>query len=158
MHAHVPTDRLPLRVNLDETSNVLQQPSLKGTLTSAARAQQRTPQGSRRNVLHQRRQAYLSYVALICDDYAVQLLPPQTLVCNDKLLSTTMFVGLQTLRRWMIRLRRRNSARLDAKGLVKNLKDLAAALSSLLWVPIGVPLVFGPDSETKMRAILLDRI
>ena len=27
-----------------------------------------------------------------------------------------------------------------------------------LWVPIGVPLVFGPDSETKMRAILLDRI
>jgi len=127
----VPPDRLPLRVNLDETSIVLQQPSLKGALTPTARAQRRTPQGLRRDVPHQHRRAYLSYVALICDDHAVQPLLPQTLVCNEKLLSAAMFDELQTMLTPTIRMWRRNSAWLDAKGLIKILEDLAAALSAL---------------------------
>ena len=62
----------------------------------------------------------------------VQPLLPQTLLCNEKLLSLSLHAELQTMCASIIRLWRRQSAWLDTAGLIRILEDVATVVSSLV--------------------------
>jgi len=91
-----------------------------------------SPRGLRRSVPLRHRRAYLSLVAFICDDAAIQPHLPQIIVSNDKILSKAVYEEAQTLMTTTIQLWRRNTAWLDTKAIIEVLKCLHRALSSHL--------------------------
>ena len=74
----IPSPKLPLRLNLDETSVCMYQGDVEGNImVSKKRAREIVQQ-----VPHAKRRCRMTHVGLICDRPEIQRLLPQVLIIN----------------------------------------------------------------------------
>ena len=81
LHSFVPAGKRVLRVNIDETSIKLDMDN-KHSFISAAGKEQDKHHGLRRKMSKSRSRTAYSYVAVLCDDVALQKMMPQIIIVN----------------------------------------------------------------------------
>ena len=81
LHSFVPAGKRVLRVNIDETSIKLDMDSKHGFISAAAKKQDKH-HGLRNRVSKSRPRTAYSYVAVLCDDVALQKMMPQIIIVN----------------------------------------------------------------------------
>ena len=118
-----PAGQAPLRINIDESSIRLWPGADPGTIAASGQ------EGARREVianvsLRGQRGAF-SFVAVVCDDIAVQRELPQFLVASERMLSPGVAAAFLASPTRNLVLLRRPSAWLDAGGLCVVLRHLA---------------------------------
>ena len=117
-----PSGKAILHINWDETAICLHQSDKKGNifLAKGHDAVQRVSHGARR--------AYLTHVALICDNPLIQKSLPQIVICNEKTLPAKMHAALQEHLGENIILLRRKSAWVNAETCLDILRLIHEAL------------------------------
>ena len=81
LHSFVPAGKRVLRVNIDETSIKLDMDNKHGFISAAATKQDKH-HGLRRRMSKSRSRTAYSYVAVLCDDVALQKMMPQIIIVN----------------------------------------------------------------------------
>ena len=112
-----------LTVNMDETALCLFQGTSAGNLfiRKTERAVQRVPRSARRT--------FLTHVALICDDPAVQPFMPQIVVVNERTINMQSWRAVQASCPAGVRLVRQKSAWNNAELCARIVRWLAAAVA-----------------------------
>ena len=118
-----PSGQTPLRINIDESSIRLWPGADPGTIAASAKG------GARREVianvsLRGQRGAF-SFIAVVCDDVAVQRELPQFVVASERMLPAGVAAAFLASATHNLVLLRRHSAWLDAGGLCMVLRVLA---------------------------------
>ena len=113
-------------MNLDETAICLFQGGGKGNLflSKTGNAHQHATRGGRR--------AYLSHVAFICDDPAIQPLLPQVIIGNEHTLKARELATYRAICPPRVRVLRRQSAWVNWQLIVQIIQWLAAALAPFI--------------------------
>lgn len=132
LHSLCSADKLPLRINLDETSVKIYPNPSAGNLTAEGRQQKRTHEGLRRQINKSHFRSAYTCVAMICDDSTIQQQLPQIIILNKKTCSTTMFASLKTCLRDNVLLWRRKSSWLKVSGTCEILRLLGKRLAPFL--------------------------
>ena len=105
--SQVPAGKLPLRVNLDETSICLLQGDCKGTVFISKKRQR---EESVQRVPRSKRRCCLTHVAFVCDRPELQPLLPQVLVGSERTFLASALAALQRDCPANVRLLRQKSA------------------------------------------------
>ena len=122
-HSQIPAGRRPLRLNLDETAICLFQGGGKGNVfvtKSAARVGQHATRGQRRT--------YLSHVAVICDEPAIQPLLPQVIIGNEHTVQARRLAGIRARCPTHVHVLRRKSAWVNAAVMAQIIRLIGAVL------------------------------
>ena len=124
LESQVEVGKKLLRINLDETALCLCQDDQKGNvfLTKGHNAMQKASLAARR--------AYVTHVALVCDDATVQQSLPQIVICNERTLPQKLHAALQASLGENFVLLRCASAWVNTDVMVEIVRLLAAALES----------------------------
>ena len=91
LHSCVPTGKIPLHVNLDESSIKLFTETARGCVSAAARLKKYKGSGVRRKILKGHTRGGYSYVGLICDNEHVQKHLPHIVVVNEHMCSVECY-------------------------------------------------------------------
>ena len=76
------TDKIPLRINMDETAVKLFQTGQVGHVTYAARLEKRSAKSLTTNVTRGQMRGMITYICFVCDDKQIQKELPQILLVN----------------------------------------------------------------------------
>ena len=126
--ASVPVGVRPLRLNLDETSVCLYQPSPRGIIcVDRKRARMLT-----QPVPQVKRKRFLTYVSIISDCGAVQRNLPQFLIGNESVLRKSDMPELLSVIGPNVRLLRRKSAWVNQVVMAEILRELRRALAPFM--------------------------
>jgi hypothetical protein len=94
LHRQTEADKIPLRVNMDETSVRLYPLMRAGSLAYRARLEQRGPRSLTTNVTRGQMRGTLSLVCFVCDDVRVQTALPQILLVRKQFCPRCMLANL----------------------------------------------------------------
>ena len=111
-------------MNMDETAICLFQGGGKGNVFLA-----KTDPAAVQNIPRGRRRAYITHVAFICDNPAIQAVLPQVLIANEHTLKAGQFAALRSACPPNVWLLRRKSAWVDGPLCAWIVRRLAAALA-----------------------------
>lgn len=125
----VPTEKLPLRINLDETSICLYQGDGKGTVFIDKKRGPPT-----QKVLRGKRRCCMTHVALVCDRPDVQAALPQFLIGNEHTLLLRDMPTLLASRPPNTTLLRQKSAWSNDELMATIVRDLGRSLESFRGV------------------------
>ena len=122
----IPAGKSTLKINMDETAICLFQGGGKGNvlLAKGFAAVQHAPRSKRRT--------YMTHVAFVCDDPAVQPLLPHIIIGNERTIGARLLSALRAQCPANVRLLRRPSAWVTGKLCAQIVRWLAAALSPVL--------------------------
>ena len=126
--ATVPTGKRALRLNLDETAICMHEESPKGNVC----VDRKRARSIHQHVPRAKRRRYLTYVAIICDNAAVQRTLPQFLIGNSSLLKQREMPELLSNLGPNVRLLRRKSSWVNQRTMLEILRELHAAIVPLL--------------------------
>ena len=126
--AAVPAGKRALRLNLDETAICMHQQSPKGNIC----VDRKRARSIHQHVPRAKRRRYLTYVAIICDNAAVQRTLPQFLIGNSSLLKQREMPELLSNLGPNVRLLRRKSSWVNQRTMLEILRELHAAIAPLL--------------------------
>jgi len=130
--ANVPHGKQTLRINWDETAICLDQCSKKGNIfvCRGHNAVQHVSQAARR--------AYMTHVALVCDNPMIQPFLPQVIICNMQTLPAKMHAALQARLGDNFVLLRQAKAWVNADTSVQIMRMIADALEPFRgeWQPL----------------------
>ena len=84
LHKQTAPNKIPLRINMDETSVRLFPVMRAGNVTHAARMQKRSPKSLTANVTRGQMRGSMSLVCFVCDDPAIQKSLPQILLVKKQ--------------------------------------------------------------------------
>ena len=127
-----PAEKALLHINWDETAICLHQGDKKGNIFLAK------GHDAIQKVSHAARRAYLTHVALVCDDPLIQARLPQIVICNERTLPAKMHAALQEHLGDNIILLRGKSAWVNEETclwILRLLRDALAPFSNE-WQPI----------------------
>ena len=122
----VPSGKVPLRINLDETALCLFQGHAKGNIFIGKGHK------AKQNVARSTTRTHLTHVGLICDDPLVQAVLPQVIIANEKTITVAQFAHLRSRCPPNVRLLRARSAWVDAKTCAQIVRWLGAALKPFM--------------------------
>ena len=137
----LPSGKVPLRINLDETSVCLFQGDCRGTLFVSSRRPRDEPV---QKVARAKRRCCLTHVALICDDAALQPVLPQVIIGNEHTFLKAGFADLQAACPANVRLIRQKSA----------WNDQALCASIVRWLGMAL----APHMDRVQPILLLDAV
>ena len=118
-----PAGKALLHINWDETAICLHQSDKKGNIFLAR------GHDAVQRVSHAARRAYLTHVALVCDNPLIQQRLPQIVICNERTLPAKMHAALQARLGDNIILLRRKSAWVNADTCLEILRLIREALA-----------------------------
>lgn len=125
--ARVPHGKLPLRINVDETSICLFQGQQKGTIVFKKRKGPPADEPYER-ASRAKRRACLTHVAFICDRPDIQPLLPQVIVANEATFLVRDFAALQAACPPNVHLVRQKSAWNNKQLMTRIISMLALAI------------------------------
>ena len=86
--------KVPLHINLDETSIKLFTETARGCVSAAARLKTYKGPGVRRKVLKGHTRGGYSHVGVVCDDEEIQQTLPQIVVVNEHMCTAEVYLRL----------------------------------------------------------------
>ena len=126
-HAQLPAGKRALRVNMDETAICLFQGGGRGNVFLS-----KTDHTVVQNIPRGKRRAYLTHVAFVCDDMAIQAVLPQVIIGNEHTLPAHQLAALRAACPPNVHLIRAKSAWVNGRVSVHLMKLLAAALAPFM--------------------------
>lgn len=142
LHKQVPAGKVPLHLNLDETSVKLFMETARGCVSRRARTKIYKGPGVRRKIEKGHTRGGYSHVALVCDNETIQNQLPQIVVVNEHMCSVDCFNRLVPQLPGHIQLWRKKSAWMDIPAMCEVIKALGKSLE--------------PYSETHQPILCLD--
>ena len=123
--------KVPLLVNLDETSVPFGAANTKGNMILAMPRRQTEPtERPTMNISRKTTRAHFTHVAVICDDPTMQPLLPQVLIFNDKQITTRRAAALENDLPFNVRIIVKKSAWTDASVNAAILASIGKLLES----------------------------
>ncbi len=97
MHQQSSCGKLPLHINIDETSVKLLPEQGVGYLTGKARVMKRSPRSLVYSAARGNTRAAFSYVCMVTDDAAIQQIIPQILMVSKKVVSVKEIAAVREI-------------------------------------------------------------